>query len=448
MIYRFLPNYLKKKISNSNEFSKIFSNIIWLIGDKGIALTISLFVGVLLARYLGPEKFGAYNYALAFVSIFSILSSLGLNGIVIKDLVNSSDKEPEIMGTSFTLRFIGSLISIGLIILIVTLFNVSDLETLPLILLLSLSNIASAFSTINFYFESQVLSKYIVKAHLLSQLIYYILLLTLIFSNASLIFIAVAFVSQSMINSILIIYMYLGQKQKIVAWRFNGNRAKSLLSRSWPLILSSFGAIIYLKIDQIMLGQMTSNTEVGIYSVAVRFSEVWYFIPNLIVASYFPSLLKTREKNYQKYNLRLQRIYDLLMLGALSLSICMTFVSSPLINLLYGQSYENSAIILSIHIWASIFIFMRALLSKWLIAEDLYIFSFVTHTSGAIVNFILNLFLIPHFGGIGAAIATVISYAFASYVSLFFHNKTFVSGKMMTLALLSPIRYIKLIKFT
>ncbi|MGI0480997.1 flippase [Geminocystis sp. CENA526] len=437
-----LASRIREKLFSTPEKRKILTNISWLMGDKGITLALSLLLSVLLARYLGPEQFGVYNYALAFVSIFQILSSLGLNGIVVRDLVELPNQDKEILGTSFVLRFLGSLLSIVVTIIIVTLFDHTDKQILPLILLLSLSNVASAFQTVSFYFESKVLSKYVVKAHLLSQISYYILLAILIFSEASLTFIAITFVFQSVVNALLLCFMYSAQKQQIFAWKFRWNRAKSLLSRSWPLILSSFGAIIYLKIDQIMLGQMTSNTEVGVYSVAVRFSEVWYFIPNLIVASYFPSLLKSREKSYQEYNTRIQKLYDLLMLGALGLSIAMTFLSSPLINSLYGQYYQNSAIILSIHIWASIFIFMRALLSKWLIAEDLYIFSFVTHSSGAIVNLILNLFLIPSFGGIGAAIATVISYSVASYVSLFFHPRTIISGKMMTIALLSPIRYI------
>jgi len=443
-----LLSRFREKIFSTSEKRKILTNISWLMGDKGVTLALSLLLSVLLARYLGPEQFGIYNYALAFVSIFQILSSLGLNGIVVRDLVEHPNQDREILGTSFALRFIGSLLSIILTVIIVMLFDHTDGQILPLIILLSLSNVAYAFQTVSFYFESKVLSKYVVKANLFSQTSYYTLLAILIFSEASLTLIAIAFVLQSVVNAILLCFIYSAQKQKIFAWQFQLNRAKSLLSRSWPLILSSFGAIIYLKIDQIMLGQITSNTEVGVYSVAVRFSEVWYFIPNLIVASCFPSLLKIREKSHQEYNIRLQKLYDLLMLGALSLSIVMTFLSYPLINSLYGQSYQNSATILSIHIWASIFIFMRALLSKWLIAEDLYIFSFVTHSSGAIVNLILNLFLIPSFGGVGAAIATVISYSFASYISLFFHPRTMISGKMMSIALLSPIRYIKLIKFT
>jgi O-antigen/teichoic acid export membrane protein len=438
-----ISTFLHDKINKNAESRQISVNIGWLMGDRGITLCLSLIVGVLLARYLGPEDFGKYNYALAFVSIFSNFSSLGLNGIVVRDLVESPNEEYEILGTSFILRLIGSLLSIGLIALIVYLFMPSESRTLPLILLLSIVNIVSAFQTVSFYFEANVISKYVVKASSISHVCYFGLIALLIFFQASLIMIAFASVLQSFLTSFLVVYLYLRQKKKLSNWSFSWSRSKSLLSRSFPLILSSIGAIIYLKIDQVMLGQMTSASEVGIYSVAVRFSEVWYIFPNLIVASYFPSLLKSKERNYKEYTSRLQKMYDMLAVSALIIAVSVTMVSYPLITLLYGDVYKGSAVILSIHIWASIFIFMRALLSKWIIAENLNIFSFVTTTSGAIANVILNLFLIPSLGGRGAAIATLISYAFASYISLFFHQKTLSAAKMMSKAILFPLRCAK-----
>jgi len=191
-----------------------------------------------------------------------------------------------------------------------------------------------------------------------------------------------------------------------------------------------------------MLSQMTTDTIVGIYSVAVRLSEVWYFIPIAIVSSFFPSLLKAKAQGIEIYHSKLQKIYDLLVYIALILAIPITFLGTPFIKLLYGDAYEEAGQILSIHIWASVFIFMRSLLSKWLIAENLFVFSFVTHTSGAVVNILLNLILIPQLGGIGAAIATLISYATASYFSLFLNSKTWDMAMMMTKALIVPIRNI------
>ncbi|MEO1561060.1 MAG: flippase, partial [Cyanobacteria bacterium J06632_19] len=228
----------------------------------------------------------------------------------------------------------------------------------------------------------------------------------------------------------------------LINWRFQFSRGKSLLSKSWPLILSSVGTIIYLKIDQIMLGEMIGKEAVGNYAVAAKISEIWYFIPTAVASSVFPSLLKSRENNIKAYKNKLQKLYDNLACLALLIALPITIVSTPVITMLYGEVFREAGLILSIHIWASVFIFMRAALSKWLIAEDLYVFSLVTHGLGAIVNALLNLFLIPNFGGIGAAIATLISYATASYFALFVHSRTVETARMMTLALIFPVRFL------
>ena len=286
------------------------------------------------------------------------------------------------------------------------------------------------------------MSKYVVIANSSALLFFYGLNFILVLIKAPLITFAIPLAIKPLISSIFLVIAYQYLKNKILNWKFSFVLAKTLLSQSWPLIISSFGSVIYLKIDQLMLAQMTTDASVGIYSVAVRLSEVWYFIPMAIATSFFPSLLKTREQGIEIYHSKLQKVYDLLVYAALILAIPITFLATPVIKILYGNAYEESGLILSIHIWASVFIFMRALLSKWLIAENMFIFSLVTHASGAIINILFNLLLIPKFGGVGAAIATLISYATASYFALFLHSQTWVMGLMMTKAMLAPIRNI------
>ena len=217
----------------------------------------------------------------------------------------------------------------------------------------------------------------------------------------------------------------------------------SLLKQSKWMILSGIASIIYLKIDQVMLTEMVSASENGVYAVASRISEVWYFFSIALVASFFPTLLKTKNDDFSKYKAQLQRLSDILFTSAIVIAITLTFLSDWLIVFLFGAEYIAAGQILSLHIWAGVFVFMRALLSKWLLAEDLIIFSLVTHGVGAIINVLLNYWLIPLLQGEGAAIATVISYAFASYIVLFFHRSTWPMAKIMTKSLLLPIRFLK-----
>jgi len=229
-------------------------------------------------------------------------------------------------------------------------------------------------------------------------------------------------------------------------WQPNKQYAIELLKESRWLIMSGFMAVIYLKVDLLMLGQLTNVEQVGFYAVAARLSEVWYFFPGALVASFFPKLLKLKkakeEEKQEGYNQQLQKLCDYLFGAALILAITVSFAADFIIVLLFGEQYQPSAALLQIHIWAGIFIFMRALLSKWLIAEHLLKFSLLTHGIAAVVNVSLNYYWIPLYGAQGAAWATLISYATSSYFVLWLNKSTRVMAWIMTKSLYFPLRII------
>jgi O-antigen/teichoic acid export membrane protein len=189
-----------------------------------------------------------------------------------------------------------------------------------------------------------------------------------------------------------------------------------------------------------MLGQMTNDSEVGIYSTAVRLSEVWYFIPLAIVTSVFPALVRVKERGERIYQRRLQQLYDFLAWLGLSVGIFFTFTSDRIIVLVFGEPYAAAGPILAVHIWAGIFIFLKVAMHRWLINEGRLIFLFLSSGLGAVVNVGLNLYLIPEYGGMGAAVATVISYALASLFACFLWRPAWNNGWMMVKALFVPLR--------
>jgi O-antigen/teichoic acid export membrane protein len=194
-----------------------------------------------------------------------------------------------------------------------------------------------------------------------------------------------------------------------------------------------------------MLKWLLGSESVGVYAVAASLSEVWYFLPAIIVTSLFPKIIQLKETNELNYNKKLQQLYDFLFIIALILAIFVSYIASDLILFLYGKDYQQAGSILSIHIWAGVFIFMRALFSKWIIIENVLIFSLITQGFGALTNIILNFILIPQYGVYGAAIATLISYAVTSYFILIFYAKTRKMFWMMTKAIFSPIKYLLII---
>ena len=206
--------------------------------------------------------------------------------------------------------------------------------------------------------------------------------------------------------------------------------------------------VIYLKIDQFMLRWMLGLEEVGIYSVAASISETWYFIPTAIMISFFPKLIELSNKKNSLYKLRLQQLIDMVFIIALIIAILITLLADEIILFLFGDPFIQSANVLIIHIWASLFIFMRAVFSKWVLIENMLVFSVVTEGLGTISNILLNLWFIPSFGLTGAAFASLISYAIASYFSLLLHPRSRIVFIMMSKAMFSPFRYLIPNKFS
>jgi polysaccharide transporter, PST family len=189
-------------------------------------------------------------------------------------------------------------------------------------------------------------------------------------------------------------------------------------------MFSGIAVTIYMKIDQVMLGQMASDHDVGIYAAAVRISELWYFIPLAIVSSVFPSIIRARELDQQLYTRKMLRLFSLMSAIALTIAVPLTFLASPLVTFAFGEPYAAAGPVLSVHIWASLFVFLGLASSTWYIAEGLIRLSFYRTTLGATVNVLLNLVLIPRYQSMGAAIATVVAYGLAGVVANAFSSKT------------------------
>lgn len=419
----------------SPEFRKIIGNIGWLFADRILRMGVGLIVGAWVARYLMPQQFGLFNYAAAYVALFTIISTLGLDQIVVRDIVRDPDCKDETLGTALALKIIGGIGTVLVTAGTVFAFNRDDQLTIFLSTIMAVGTIFNAFNTIEFWFQSQVKSKYTVVARNTAFLLATLLRIALIQMRAPLIAFAWAVVAESIFGAIGLAIAYKAKGQKFLEWRATWRRAKTLLKESWSLIISGFAIMIYVRIDQIMLGQLAGNEAVGLYSVAARISEIWYFIASAIVSSVTPSIVKAREESETLYYKKLQKLFNMMAVITFALAIGMTFLSKPLIVTLFGQNYAPASEMLSIYIWSAVFGFFGWAKSIWIIAEGYTTYALITTCCGAVMNIVLNLWLIPTYGGNGAAIATVISYAFTDYVMCLIYSPTRRLGWIMTKAL-------------
>ncbi len=414
---------------------KILSNISWLLAERVLRMAVGFVVLAWMARYLGADQFGLLNYAIAFSSLFSVLAQLGLNDIAMRDIVNQPSCKDETLGTAFFLKLSGGIASFLLAIGTIFLLRPDDPLGRTLVIIITAVLILQEFNVIDFWFQSQVQSKYTVWARNTAFIIMTLVRITLIQTQAPLIAFGWAFLAESALTVLGLVIVYQGTGQKIKAWRANWSRAQSLMKVSWPLILSGFAIMVYLYIDQIMLGQLADAKAVGIYAAAVRLSESWPFAVTAIVTSVAPSIIAAKKVSEKLYYEKIQKVCDLLILIVYVVAIPLTFLSTPLVTFVFGQEYAPAGVVLSIHIWSSVFVFLGYVKQIWIATEELTAFASFASFSGAAMNILLNLWLIPLYQELGAAIATVISYGFTDYVMCFFYPPARKFGWIMTKAI-------------
>jgi O-antigen/teichoic acid export membrane protein len=399
-------------------FQKYVKNTGWLLVGK----LLSLVVGFIIARYLGPYAFGDLSFADAFAALFAAVGTLGLDSFIIREIIQHPDKRDEILGTSLVMRLAANAVLIPLAILTYLAFrqlstNETEVSLALLIAFCSSAALFKSFNIIDSYFQSQVASKYVVHVQNVCLVLSTGVKIALIYNHAPVLYFAGALVFDSAILALGLLFIYKRKQLHLHTWTFNWVRAKSLIQQSWPLILTAVMISVYMKIDQVMLKSAGSKI-VGIYSAAARISESWYFIPVAIVTSVFPAIIHARKTDIERYHKRLQNLYDLLVAISLPVAILVSIFANQIIHILYGNPYQGAGILLSIHIWSGIFVFLGSASSQFLLAEGFTLISFSRTAFGALVNVVLNLWLIPIYGALGASIATLIAYASSTFFIL------------------------------
>ena len=412
---------LKKIIAlrKQSNFRKYFANTSWILGERILRMGVSLFVGIYVARYLGPERFGLLSYASSFVGIFAALATFGLDEVVVRELVKTPEQREKILGTSFLLKLVGTLLMWAAILVAIP-FTENDFQTNILIIIIAFGVLFQAFNVIDLSFQADVKSKYVVHAQFVQLIISSIVKIILVFNEAPLIWFASVFFLDAIVLALGLVFTYLHNSNKIFSWKWSYETSKNLLHDSWPLIFAGIVVSVYMKIDQLMIKEMLGAKEVGLYAAAVKLSEAWYFIPMAIASSLYPAIINARVFQKEVYYQKIQNLFDLMVWIAVSIALPTTFLSTLVVEFLYGKEYLGSSSVLIIHIWTGVFVFLGVASSKYLLAENFIKKTFYRTFIGALLNIIMNYYLIRIIGIEGAAISTLVSHFFAEYLYDFF----------------------------
>ena len=404
-------------------FRKYFANTSWLLGERILRMAVLLFVGIYVARYLGPERFGLLSYTLSFVLLFSSLASFGLDDILVRELVKQPKQRNDLLGSVFWLKICGTAV-MGTAIALVLQFKAEDQQTYWMIALITFGFLFQATNVVDFYFQSQVQSKFVVRAQAFQLLVTSLFKIYLVWNQAELIWFAFALLLDQAVVAVLFLLVYHWKVEWFPFFSFRWTQAKKLMKDAWPLIFAGMVVSIYMKIDQVMLKEMLDAKAVGVYAAAVKLCEAWYFVPGVAAASLFPAVIEARKKSETLYDERVQNLYDLMVWASVAVALPTTLLADWVILILYGTNFQEAADVLRIYIWAGVFVTLGIASSKWLVVENLQRYLFYSTALGALLNVGCNLWFIPIYGIKGAAFATLVAQGTVGFLSLSFFKKT------------------------
>lgn len=430
---------LIEKIINKFNISpikaKILKNVFWAVIGKIVTLCSTFVVGIFVARYLGPEQYGLMNYVISIVALFTVFATFGTSDIIIRELAKKELSKDIILGSAFAVR-IGlafvCLIAIGVYLV----FGNETTETVLMILIYSSSLFFSCFDVIRFYFTSIVENEYVVKSEIFRTLVGALIKVVLLLCHAPLI----AFVGALAFDYLLLASGYtLAYREKVDSikkWRVDKSFVKTLLSTSFPLLISCAATIIYQKIDQVMIAKMLNNESVGYFSTAMSFVNILTFIPIMIMQTTSPILVGYWKNDKTRYEKESQRIMNFTIWFTLIISTIISLLSDPIIRYTFGNVFLPSVPVLAILSFKIVGISLITVGGQLIIIENIHQWAFIRNILSCIVCITCNYYFIPIWGIIGSAWATIITVFFTGCFSNIFIPQYFHIFKKQILSLL------------
>lgn len=395
--------------------NKTTQNAGWLICGKIIQMLLSLFIGVWTSRYLGPSNLGLVNYGLTYTTFFASICNLGINSVLVKEIIDNPEKEGTVIGTSLVLRAISSFLSMIVIVGICSLVDNDEPLTVLVVLLCSFGVIFQIFETFNYWFQSKLKSKFTAIAILIGYIATSVYRVVLMITKQPVQYFALATSIDYFVVGFFLIVSYFANGGKKLS--FSWNYAKSLIGRSWHFIIPGLMVSVYSQTDKIMLKQMISETEIGYYSTALTVCNMWCFVLAAIIDSFYPSIMELhKNNNIKQYNKRNKQLYAIVFYVALIVSGLICIFAPLIIDILYGAAYAPSVGPLRIITWYTAFSYLGVARNAWIVSNDKQKYLIWIYLGSAAANVILNILLIPVFGSSGAALASLSAQIFTIFV--------------------------------
>ncbi len=397
-----------KKPQISEKKKRALTNIAWAISGKIVSLTGVLVVGIIVARYLGKEQYGIMNYVISFVAIFQVFADFGLDFIQIREESKHPAHKDKIIGTTFTLKLFFAILTL-LAILIITTLSEHDGRIRCYIMIYALSVILNTSWVSRNHFTSIVWNEYVVKTEISRTLIGMAIKIAFVLLHLPLIWFIVSLVIDSILLAVGYTASYIRKIDSIRKWNFDRDLAVFMLKQSFPLLLSGAAIVVYNRIDQMMIGKMIDQSHLGVYSVAVRFTELLVFVPTIIAQTISPILVEVRQKDAARYE-ELSRVFmNVTVSVCILLAIFTSLLSYPIVRFTFGRMYIEAASVLSILAFKVVGDALSQTSGQLMIIEGIQKYASIRNIIGCVTCVGLNLIFISRYGIHGVAYVAIIT---------------------------------------
>lgn len=393
---------------------KFVENFSWVVVGNIAKLVISLLVSIMTARYLGPSNYGKISYVTSFCSFFTALCTLGINSVLVKELLDHKEEQGEVLGSSLAMRMVSTVACMGLNCVLIMLLNPTDKEMWLLAFVQSFYLFFSVFDSINYWFQARLQAKVTAIVSTVGYSAMAIYRIYLLATGKSLVWFAAATSLDTAVVAILLLLSYYkngGQKFSI-----SFKMGKSILSKSCHFIIAGLMVSLYAQMDKVMINQMIDSTSVGYYTTAYSISGMWTFVIGAIIETATPIIYEAYNTNRAKFRQSLRTLYAGVIWICVLAGICMCLLAKPIVAILYGEQYFASIPLLRILVWSNLFSYLGVAKNIWIVCENKNKYLFIFSAVGAAGNIVLNLLFIPWLGSAGAAIATVLTQVITSIV--------------------------------
>ena len=383
--------------------------------DQVARQALGLAFSIWIARQYGPEGFGTLSYALSLCALFGVAGTLGLNRILVRELADPARtaSESELLGVVVTMRLLA-----GVVVAVAAIAAgwLASRENMLMVAILSIGFLLTPFDAIDLHFQARLESSVVARARTLALVLSSLVKAYLLLQGVGLIAIAAAYVVDWLLAAVALSMALRRQGGRLQFGLGDRRLWRTLLGESWPEIFAGFSALLFMRIDQVMLHSMRGAAEVGIMAVSSRLTEAWYFIPAAIVSSTYPIVVALGRSDAAAAERRQTALYRQLIVLSVVAGVLATLLGDWIIALVYGADYAAAARVLVVQTWCGLFMSLGIASGTWLMARKLVRFNLYRNACGALLNVALNLALIPRYGAVGSAWATLAAFAVAYFL--------------------------------